>query len=361
MRLRGKVAVVLLVLVSMLLALLFSFQRQIGSAIYARALQSRAGGDAMAELPDGLHLYLCGTGSPLPDPDRAGPCAAVIAGNRLYVVDIGEGGARNIQLARIPLARLEGLFLTHFHSDHIDGLGPLMLLRWTQGAAQTPLAVHGPSGLEAVIAGFNAAYETDHGYRTAHHGARIVPPSGAGATALPFALPPADGSAVLVFERDGLRVSAFRVDHRPVSPAVGYRFDYKGRSVVITGDTGPTPAVARNARGADLLLHEALQPRMTAQLTDALAARGQANTAQITRDILNYHASPEDAARAAQRAGVAHLILTHLVPPLPSAYFYPVFLGDAPDLFDGPITVGEDGMLFSLPAGSRAIRREKML
>lgn len=358
---RGKVALAMLVLVLILLALAFVFQRQIGSAIYARAVQSRAGGDAMAALPDGLHLYLCGTGSPLPDADRAGPCAAIIAGNRLYVVDIGEGGARNIQLARIPLARLDGLFLTHFHSDHIDGLGPLMLLRWTQGSVRTPLSAHGPAGVEAVIAGFNAAYATDHGYRTAHHGARIVPPSGAGAAALPFDLPPADGSPVVVFERDGLRVSAFRVDHRPVSPAVGYRFDYKGRSLVITGDTGPTPAIERNARGADLLLHEALQPRMTAELTDALAARGQANAAQITRDILNYHASPEDAARAAQRADVGHLILTHLVPPLPSAYFYPAFLGDAPSLFSGPITVGEDGMLFSLPAGSNEIRRERLL
>ena len=361
MRLRGKIALATLVLVTLLLACGFLFQRQIGSAIYARAVESRAGGDAMAALPDGLHLYLCGTGSPLPDPDRAGPCAAVIAGNRLYVVDIGEASARNIQLARIPLARLDGLFLTHFHSDYIDGLGPLMLLRWTQSSARAPLPVHGPAGVEAVIAGFNAGYATDHGYRTAHHGARIVPPSGAGATALPFALPPADGSPVLVFERDGLRVTAFRVDHRPVSPAVGYRFDYKGRSLVITGDTGPTPAIAGNAQGADLLLHEALQPRMTAQLTEALAARGQAGSAQITRDILNYHASPEDAARAAQRAGVGHLILTHLVPPLPSSYFYPAFLGDAPELFDGPISVGEDGMLFSLPAGSDEIRRETLL
>ena len=358
---RGKIALAMLVLLCLAPVLLFAFQRQIGSAIYARVVESRAGGDALAALPDGLHLYLCGTGSPLPDPDRAGPCAAVIAGDSLFVVDVGEGAARNIQLAQIPLAGLDGLLLTHVHSDHIDGIGPLMLMRWTQGTATTPLAVHGPTGIEPVVAGFNAAYATDHGYRTAHHGARIVPPSGAGAVAMPFALPPADESAVVVFRHDGLRVSAFRVDHRPVSPAVGYRFDYRGRSLVITGDTGPTPAIARNAQGADLLLHEALQPRMTTQLTGALAERGQANAALITRDILNYHATPEDAARAAQRAGVGHLVLTHLVPPLPSSYFYPAFLCDAPSLFDGPITVGEDGMLFSLPAGSDEIRREKLL
>ena len=359
--LRSRVVAGALLLLLVIGAAVTLFQRQIGAALYGHAVQQRAGGDALAALPDGLHLYLCGTGSPLPDPDRAGPCAAIIAGRNLYVVDVGEGAARNIQLARIPLARLDALFLTHFHSDHIDGIGPLMLLRWTQASAQTPLPVHGPAGVEGVVAGFNAAYATDHGYRTAHHGARIVPPSGAGATALPYALPPADGSPVLVFEGDGLRVTAFRVDHRPVSPAVGYRFDYKGRSIVISGDTDASAAVERNARGADVLLHEALQPRMTAALTDALAARGQAGAAQITRDILDYHASPEDAARSAQRAGVRQLVLTHLVPPLPSAYFDAAFLGDASGLFDGPITVGEDGMLFSLPAGSTGIERERLL
>lgn len=336
-------------------------QRPLGEALYTRMAESRAGGDATADLADGLHLFLCGTGSPLPDPQRAGPCAAVIAGNRLYAIDSGEGASRTLGRAQFPLGRLDGLFLTHFHSDHIDGLGPLMLLRWTQSSAREPLPVHAPAGVEAVIAGFNAAYATDNGYRVAHHGAAIVPPSGAGARAVPFALPPEDGSPVVVLRDGDLTVSAFRVDHDPVSPAVGYRFDYKGRSIVISGDTAASSAVTRNARGADLLLHEALQPRLVAALTRGLEARGAAGTAKITRDILDYHATPEEAAETARDAGVDMLILTHIVPPLPSRAFHPAFLGDAPSRYAGPIVVGEDGLLFSLPAGSDVIEREDLL
>jgi ribonuclease Z len=343
-----------------LVAAAWLFQRPIGDAFYASAADNRAG-PAPAPLADGLHLYLCGTGSPFPDATRAGPCAVVIAGETMLVVDIGEGAARNIQQGGLPIGDVDALLLTHFHSDHVDGIGPLMLLRWTQSAAQDPLPVLGPGGVEAVIAGFNAAYATDNGYRVAHHGAAIVPPSGAGARVLPFVLPPADGSRTNVYNRGGLVVSAFRVDHDPVSPAVGYRFDYRGRSIVISGDTAASAAVTANARGADLLLHEALQPRLVAHLTSALQRNGQPDNAQITRDILDYHATPEDAARSAEAAGVRALVLTHIVPPVPSSWLYAAFLGDAPGLFGGEITVGEDGMLFSLPVGSDAIARDTRL
>lgn len=329
-----------------------AFPQAIGRAIGRVAVGARAGIDATRSLPDGLHVALCGTGSPLPDPARAGPCSVVIAGRHVFVVDAGEGGARNIALMRIPNGLLEAVFLTHLHSDHIDGLGPMLLLRWTGAHATTPMPVHGPAGTDRVVAGFEAAYAIDHGFRTAHHGARIAPPSGAGGTARPFALPPrGDWTPVTVYARDGVTVTAFRVDHGPVEPAVGYRFSYKGRSIVFSGDTSATPSIVRNARGADLLVHEGLQPRLVALLTDTLDARGQHGTAQITRDILDYHTTPEQAAAEAQAAGVRHLVFSHVIPQLPSRAMYPAFLGDARRRFDGTITVGEDGMVFSLPAG----------
>lgn len=338
------------------------FQRQIGMTVFERAVEGRAGRDATAGLPDGLHVALCGTGSPLPNAARAGACTVVIAGKHIFVVDAGEGGARNIALMGIPNARIERLFLTHFHSDHIDGLGPMMLLRWTGAAATSPLPVHGPAGVEKVIAGFNAAYATDNGYRTAHHGPKIAPPEGAGATALPFALPePGSGDTLAVFEEDGVKVTAIRVNHMPVTPAVGYRFDYKGRSVVISGDTAKSPALAAAAKRADLLIHEALQPRMVKAMTAAMERRGLANTAQITRDILTYHASPEEAADVAHAARARMLVLTHIVPPLPSRFFYPAFLGEAAKRFPGRIVVGEDGMFFSLPAAKTDIVEKKLL
>lgn len=334
------------------------FQPQIGTALLARVAGERAGRDATAGLPDGLHVILCGSGSPLPDPTRAGPCTMVIAGTRIFVVDAGEGGARNLTLMGLPTGRIERLFLTHFHSDHIDGLGPMLLLRWSGKPNTTPLPITGPTGVERVVAGFTEAYAQDNGYRTAHHGTAIMPPSGAGAVAQPFAIA---GVPVVVLDDGGVRVTAFAVDHQPVSPAVGYRFDYKGRSVVISGDTGPSPSLVAAAKGADLLVHEALQPRLVGKLTDALAAKGIANTAQITRDILNYHSSPEQAADAARAAGVGHLLLNHIVPPLPFKFTYPAFLGDAADHFAGPITVGEDGTVVSLPAGSAEITLDKWL
>ena len=334
-----------------------SFQVQIGMALFEHGVQSRVGRDATAGLADGIHVGLCGTGSPLPNRERAGACNVVIAGKHLFVVDAGEGGARNISLMGLPNGRIEALFLTHFHSDHIDGMGPMMLLRWTGSANTAPLPVYGPPGVEAVIAGFDAAYKADNGYRTAHHGAEIAPPAAAGAAPKPFALPVV---SVVVYEADGVRITAFPVNHDPVKPAVGYRFDYKSRSVVFSGDTAASPSLDAAAKGADLLVHEALQPTLVKRITAGLAAKGIPKTAQITRDIVGYHSTPEVAADAARTAGVQELVLSHIVPPIPGRFFYPAFLGDAAKHFSGPIVVGEDGMLFSLPAGSKTITQTSL-
>ncbi len=358
-RRHGLIGTVLVVLAGV--ALVLWFQAAIATAILKRVIDSRAGRDITASLPDGLHVGLCGSGSPMPDASRAGPCTLVIAGKRVFMVDTGEGAAATTTRMAIPLARLERVFLTHFHSDHIDGLGPVMLYRWTGGPARSPLPVAGPPGVEAVVAGFNAAYAADNRYRTAHHGAALAPPSGAGAVAMTYTLPPPGRGGRVVLNDAGLTVTAFRVDHSPVSPAVGYRFDYKGRSVVISGDTAPGSDLVGAARGADLLVHEALQPRLVSLLTGALERNGVKHTAQLTRDILDYHTSPEDAARAARAAGVRHLVLNHIVPPVPMRFANPAFLGDAATYFDGPITLGEDGMMFSLPAGSNAITRQNVL
>src|SRR3546814_16918499 len=136
----------------------------------------------------------------------------------------------------LPNPRIRALFLTHYHSDHIDGLGPMMLMRWVASGNSSPLPVHGPEGVAAVIAGFNAAYAADNGYRTAHHGATVTPPPAAGAVALPFAVPTAPKIA---YRADRLTVTAFPVHHRPVRPAVGYRFASIGRIRVVSGAHGP--------------------------------------------------------------------------------------------------------------------------
>jgi ribonuclease Z len=362
MRTSTKLIVALAGVLVVALLVVRSQQSAIGSALFDRAVGERVGRDSTAALPDGLHVALCGTGSPLPNPVRAGPCNVVIAGKQIFVVDIGEGGARNINLMGLPLGRISGVFLTHFHSDHIDGMGPLMLARWTAGTNTAPLPIYGPTSVEQVVAGFNAAYAIDDTYRTGHHGPSIAPPEGAGGIAMPFALPePGQGETVVVLEKDGLKVTAIRVDHGPVKPAAGYRFDYKGRSVVISGDTVKSTALTAAAKGADLLIHEALQPKLVKMMTTSLAAKGMNNLAQITRDILNYHTTPEQAAEVAQAAGVKELVLNHIVPSIPSKFFYPAFLGDAAAHYPGPIVVGEDGMMFSLLAGNNDIVESRLM
>jgi len=344
-----------------LLGIVLTQQRAIGMRLAAIAIEKRVGYQAMNELPDGLHVGLCGSGSPLPDANRAGPCVFVIAGRHLYIVDAGEGSPRKLALMGLGPPLIDTIFLTHFHSDHIGGLGEMMLQRWAGSGSTTPVDVIGPQGVEMVVDGLNHAYQLDTGYRVAHHGAEFMPPTGTGGHPVPFTVAAGVDWSQVVFERDGLKVTAFNVIHLPVFPAVGYRFDYGGRSVVVSGDTAPSQWLVKNAQGVDVLFHEALQTSLVSLLHDRAVQQGNRNVAKITADIPSYHTTPEDAARLATQAGVRHLVLYHTIPPLPSALFYPAFLGDAPSLYRGPLTVGEDGLLVSLPKGSHEVGLRKLL
>ncbi len=164
-----------------------------------------------------------------------------------------------------------------------------------------------------------------------------------------------------MIEDGGVKVTAFRVGHAPVEPAVGYRFDYRGRSVVISGDTSKSENLQRFAEGADLLLHDALAPDLVAILTRAAQAAGRENIEKITRDILDYHASPVEAAEVARDAGVGFLLYYHIVPPLPIAPLEAAFLEGVNAVYDGPLAVGRDGTTVHLPAGSDAIEVEQRL
>jgi ribonuclease Z len=348
------------VLLLVVLGAAFVFQRQIGMAITKQVAERAFQNQLMAGLPDGLHAGLCGSGSPLPDPTRAGPCVFVIAGKHVYVVDTGEGSPRKMALMGLSPGFIDAILLTHFHSDHIGGLGEMMLQRWGGASHKDPVPVYGPQGVESVVLGFNDAYALDKKYRVAHHGEATMPPSGAGGVARPFTIDGPDWSQV-VLDQDGLVVTAFAVNHTPVFPAVGYRFDYHGRSVVISGDTAPSANLAKVARGADVLFHEGLQTAMVSVLHDAAVRHGRAGLAKITADIPSYHTTPEDAARIAQQAGVRELMFYHTIPPLPLAYVNATFLGDAPKIFTGPIVVGKDGMLVSLAPGGTSIAMRELL
>lgn len=335
-----------------------------GDQLLLRVMQQRVAdglsGANFVEFSDGLDVVLCGAGSPMPDLTRSGPCVAVIAGDQVIVVDAGSGSARNLAPSGIPSGKIEAVLLTHFHSDHIDGLGELLLQRWAGGGRDTPTPVYGPQGVEQVVDGFNRAYTADFGYRIAHHGPQIISPSGAGGVAKPFVLPPA-GESPVIYEHQGLKITVFAVEHPPIVPAVGYRFDYKGRSVVISGDTAPSPVLAKYAKGVDLLVHEALSPAMVNLIREASLKAGTTNRAQIMQDIQNYHTTPQAAAAIARDDKVGALLLNHIVPPLPLKALEVPFLGDARKVFAGPLWIARDGDLIDLPAGDKTITRTSLL
>ena len=302
--------------------------------------------------PDALRVALCGTSAPLPHPRRAKSCTAVFAAGRFWVVDTGPGSWNRIALWRVDGRRIGGILFTHFHSDHIGDLGEFNLQTWAAGRTE-PLRVFGPPGVERVVAGFTEAYALDTRYRIAHHGAAFLPE--AIARMQPTAVT-ADGSgAVTVLEQDGLRISAFAVDHRPIVPAYGYRFDYRGRSVVVSGDTVKTPAMVAAADGADVLVHEAQANHLIAIIGDAAAAAGRERVAKIMRDIPSYHTTPVEAAEIANAAHVRLLVLSHLNPPPPNRFAERLFVrGVARTRPDGWV-LGDDGLLVTLPAGSDTV------
>ena len=337
------------------------FQRPIGLRLVQRNLDRALDNQLLNTLPDGLHAGLCGSGSPLADATRAGPCVFVVAGKHLYVVDTGDGAARKLALMGLPPGQIDAVFLTHFHSDHIAGLGDVFIQRWGGGSHHDPLPVYGPQGVGTVVAGFNQAYSLDKGYRIAHHGEGVMPPSGNGGIAHPFTITEGSDASQVIFNDNGVKVTTFPVNHTPVFPAVGYRFDYKGRSIVISGDTAPSPTLARYAHGVDVLFHEGLQTSMVSMMQSGLTAADRAGAAKIMHDIPSYHTTPEDAARIAQQAGVRQLVIYHVIPPLPLAYLNAAFLGDAPKLFSGPITVGTDGTMLSLTPGNTTVTLRQLL
>jgi len=222
------------------------------------------------------------------------------------------------------------------------------------------MRVIGPPGVERVVAGYSEAFALDNSYRTAHHGDAVAPPEIGGMTAEPFSFPQGADS-IVVLDDGGLRITAFEVDHSPAEPAVGYRFDYKGRSLVVSGDTTYSPVLVRAAEGADLLIHDALSPELTKLIEDAARASGLPARAKIFADIPDYHASPSEAADAARKAGVLALALTHIVPPLPLKALEGPFLGDASERFTGPLWIAQDGDLYSLPTGAKGVERSNMI
>lgn len=309
--------------------------------LFTRAADKAMARNSMVGLdPKAMHVGFCGTGSPLPNRESAAACTVVMADGKFFVFDMGEGSGETLALMGLPLQKVQGVWLTHLHSDHFEGLGPFTLQRWAGTGAKTQLAVFGPEGVTEITDGLNAVYRIDSTYRIAHHGEAVVPPSGFGMT----------GAVIepgIVYNQGNIKITAFAVDHAPVSPAFGYRVDWQGRSVTITGDTDFSPALAKAAKGSDVLVSEVLSRRMVKTLEASARKAGNPNRAKIFTDIQDYHISPEQAAGIAKQAGVGMLAFTHIVPSVPR-FLEGAVTGDARNHFAGPIRVMHDGDVISI-------------
>lgn len=348
-----KKLLITLAVVAVIGVIVYSQRATIATRVMERGLETRLGGDVIDTFEDGLYLTLCGAGGPMPAPNASGPCVAVVAGKSLFVVDAGTDGVRNLARMGFQAGSIKGVFLTHFHSDHIDGLGEMATLRWAGGGNKSPLPVYGAHGVSNVTNGLNQAYAQDFTYRHEHHGDLVADMKGAGLEARPFDKP-AIGELLPVLEEGGLKVEALVVQHSPVDPAVGYKFTYKGRTIVVTGDTAKSDNITNLSKGVDLLVHEALAHNLVNMMEDAAKEMGSAVMEKVFFDIPDYHASPVEAAETARDAGVGHLLYYHIVPPLIFPGQETLYLNGAEDIFPD-YTVGQDGIGFYLPPNSSEI------
>jgi ribonuclease Z len=244
-----------------------------------------------------IEISLLGTGSPIPDPNRAGPATLIRAGGQVFLVDCGRGVLQRAASVGMGAAGLSALLLTHLHSDHIAELGDLLITRWitTFTPDPAPFPIIGPPGTAETVEATLKAFGHDIGYRIAHHDDLNAPPR----------VEVHEYTEGSVWDRDGVSIRVGPTDHRPVAPTIGFRIEADGAAVVLAGDTVPCAGLDELAAGADALVHTVIRKDIVTQIPQ-----------QRLQDICDYHSSVEEAAATAARAGVATLVMTHYVPAL---------------------------------------------
>jgi ribonuclease BN (tRNA processing enzyme) len=272
---------------------------------------------------------LASGGGPRPRTDRGATAHALIVDDVLYVVDCGNGVARQLVQAGVPLPSLRHVFITHHHSDHNADYGNLLWLSWASGL-RTRVDAWGPPPLEKMTRLFFEMNAYDIDTRIADEGR---PPL------VPLIHVHELSQAGPVMQDERVKVTAALVDHPPVVPALAFRFDTPDRSIVFSGDTNRSESLVHLAKGADVLVHETLW----VPAVDRLVAR-YPHAAMLKKHIIASHTAVEDVGRVAAAAGVKTLVLSHLVPADDPTITDDMWLGAARPYFKGEIVVARDGM-----------------
>jgi len=271
-------------------------------------------------------VTLLGTGYPQPRMDRFGPSTLVEAGSEKFLFDCGRGAAQRLAQINVSFADVSALFLTHLHSDHTVGIPDLWLTGWVQGR-KVPFRVWGPTGTQQMMSHLERAYEFDiHIRRDVDE---KLPAQGVVVVAK-------DIDQGVVYQSREVKITAFIVDHGPVKPALGYRIDYAGHSVVLSGDTRFSENLIRFSEGTDVLVHEVID-------ADAFRTQNPSFSPERVRIVVAHHTTPEQAGTVFARVKPKLAVYSHVVP------------GDTPSLipltrktYSGPLEVGEDLMSFEI-------------
>jgi ribonuclease Z len=240
-----------------------------------------------------ITVTLLGTGSPEPAMDRFGPSTLVQAGTQTLIFDVGRGVNQRLAQVGLNVQRIDAIFLTHLHSDHVVGIPDLWLTGWLRTASNRPLNVWGPSGTTQMMERLRQAFEAD--IRDRGESEPDLPRGGSEFAA-------ADIQAGVVYEKQGVRVTALRVEHTGVSPAFSYRVEYQGRVVVLSGDTRFSPELIRFAAGANVLIHE---------VYDASDEYLKQNPRTVR--VRTFHASGKEAGEVFQRVRPQLAVYSHIV------------------------------------------------
>ena len=282
-----------------------------------------------------FRVTLLGTGDPIPRPDRYGPATLVQVAGQDLLFDVGRGAATRLVQMGVSLSGLDATFLTHFHHDHLIGLDDVWMTGWIPppfGRRQEPMEVWGPTGTANLLSNLEEAFELNTSTRIPDE---LLAPEGIVLIAHEF---DEDG---VVYEKDGVVVTAFAVNHGDlIKPAYGYRIDYDGRSVVISGDTTFDPNLIKAAKGTDLIIHE------VALASDELLA-----SSEQFRRIVGHHTTPEEAGIVFAEVNPKLAVYTHFVilsgPTIPEAPMSTLIPRTRTN-YDGPLVIGEDLMSFDI-------------
>ena len=285
-----------------------------------------------------IKVTLLGTGAPVPSIERFGPSILVEAGGQKLLFDCGRGAAQRLWQLKIPLREVDALFLTHLHSDHVVGIPDLWLTGWiptAYGRRSRPFDVYGPDGTKAMMQGLRQAFSWDIITRSKEMNKAD---SGALTTGT-------DIREGYVWENKGVKVIPFTVKHADfIDSALGFRIEYAGHVVILSGDTRYSENLIKYAKGADLLVHE-------------VAASNEYSTknSPLINQILNFHTQPEDAARVFNQTKPKMAVYSHIVVLTADPAYPPPtvteILARTQKTYKGPLAMGED--LMSIEVGDK--------